>query len=114
MTDLKKLHEKAVAAGVAAATAQNARLGPESCRGFDCGFAWVVAPKVKLSTRLGKEMAALGFQKIWSPAKGVYLWYSAFSVPMTQSVSVHEAAARAYAETMRASGIEFYVGSRLD
>lgn len=113
MTDLRKLHDKACEAARAAAVAQNAKLGPEASRGLDCGFAWVVAPKVKLSTKLGKEMAGLGYRKIWSPAKGVYLWYSDLSVP-TQSVSVHEAACRAYVEAMKPAGVEMYVGSRLD
>ncbi len=110
--DLKKLHDEAIAAAVVAAKAENDRLPPENSRGFDCGFAWVVAPDAKLNTPDGKALAALGFQKIWKPQIGVYLWMTGHH--STQSVSVHEAAARAYVEAMKPSGIRMYVGSRLD
>jgi hypothetical protein len=112
MTDLKKLHETAREAAAAAAKVQDAKLGAEGARGFDCGFAWVIAPKAKLSTKEGKALAELGFKKSWG--KGLCLWYSAFSPSMTQSVSVHYAAARAYAETMKAGGLECYADQRLD
>jgi hypothetical protein len=88
MTELQKLHEKAIEAAVAAAKAEDARLGPEDLRGFDCGFAWVIAPNGKLNTREGKALKALGFEKSWG--KGLVLWDPA-GLP-TQSMSVHYAA----------------------
>lgn len=110
--NFQSIHQAALVAANAAASAEDQKLGPEGQRGFDCGFAWVHAPKVKMNTHEGKALKALGFQKIWSPCKGAYLWSPAkFS---TQSISVHLAGARAYAEAMKPSGIEFVVGSRYD
>lgn len=111
MSHLIALHEKAMAAAKAAA-AKNEELGPESARGFDCGFAWVKAPTVKMNTKEGKALKALGFEKIWSPEKGAYLWNPG-KVP-TQSISVHYAGAVAYCEAMKESGIQMIACQRYD
>lgn len=113
MTDFQAAHQAALAAAQSAAKAENEKLGPESQRGFDCGFSWVQAPEVKMNTKDGKALKALGFQKIWSPCKGAYLWSPAKE--NTQSISVHLAGARAYAEAMTAAtGIKMFAASRMD
>jgi hypothetical protein len=63
------------------------------------------------NTRLGKAMQGLGFKKSW--AKGYYLWMTG-CCPSTQSVSVHETAARAYVAAMKPAGVALRVASRLD
>ena len=105
-----EIFEQAKAAALAAATAQNATLPPEARRGFDCGFAWVIikparGPFVKYckANRIGDKHCYGG----WN------IWYSHFSLP-TQSVSVHEAAASAFAAVLVANGIDAYADSRLD
>jgi hypothetical protein len=106
-------HETASAAAQKAAETLNSLMGPEEARGLDCGFAWVEAPKVKMNTREGKALKALGFKKIWSPAKGAYLWSPA--KVMTQSIGVLYAGAQAYAETFQAAtGIEMHANKRYD
>ena len=110
MYDLKKLHDVAMSAAVSAATAMDTSMPPENMRGFDCGFAWVNAPKADLRTHVGKELMALGFKKSWE--RGLYLWNPAGL--LTQSIDVASAGAAAYADVMRQSGLVFTVGSRLD
>lgn len=110
--NLIELHQKALAAAADAAAAQDKALGPEDLRGFDCGFAWVEAPKAKMNTKEGKALKALGFEKIWSPAKGAYLWSPA-KFP-SQSISVHYAGAKAYVEAMKPAGIEMFANQRYD
>lgn len=105
-------------AAKAAAAAEDARLGPEQSRGFDCGFAWVdiatprdasqpVKDFVKWCKANGKG-SKRGYGKsawqFWSPAHAA-----------TQSVSVHMAGAQAFALALRNAGIDSAVaGSRLD
>ena len=77
---------------------------------FACGFAWVTVYKVKLSTKLGKEFAKLGFRKSYSG--GIELWNPG-GLPV-QNVDIKEDGAQAYAEVLRRYGIEAWAGSRLD
>lgn len=107
---LSELHTKAMEAAQTAGRIENAKLGPEATRGFDCGFAWVEAPSVKLNTKLGKALRALGWDKGWGPG-AVFLSPSRQN---TQSVGVHYAAAKAYAEVMTAGGVNCFPNSRLD
>lgn len=108
--DLLELHKKAMAAAVTAAKAENDRLPPENSRGFDCGFAWVHAPDVRLNTKEGKNLLGLGWRKHWK--RGAELWNPA--AQPTQSISVHYAGAVAYVEAMKDSGIKMYAGQRYD
>jgi hypothetical protein len=107
-----KLWAEAQAAAQAAAETENARLGNEGSRGFDCGFAWIRFP------------GNIPFAR-WTKAKGISskdypsgqsIWYSNLHSVQTQSVSVHEAACRAAYDVL-ARGLEcreMSVGSRLD
>lgn len=112
--DLLELHKKGIVAAKAAAQAENDRLGPEQSRGFDCGFAWIHAPDVRLNTKVGKQLLALGYTK-YHPT-GVMLWYGNLHDIPTQSIGVHIAAVQAYAEVIKANdqGIRFITGSRYD
>lgn len=109
-SELLEQHKRAIVAAKEAAAIENAKLGPEQTRGFDCGFAWAHAPDVRGNTKLGKQLMALGYHK-YHPT-GLTLWKPARSP--TQSISVHLAGARAYVEAMKPSNIRFVVGSRYD
>lgn len=79
--------------------------------GWDaCGFAWVTIYGVKLSTKLGKELKALGFRKEYGG--GISLWNP--SGVMTQNMSALEAGAQAYAKVFRDAGYQAYSQSRMD
>lgn len=84
------------AAGQAAAENENAKLGPEGQRGSDCGFAWVSLPGNIPFARWAKEqgLASKGYPT------GMQIWYSTMHDVPTQSVSVHEAAARAVRDVL--------------
>lgn len=87
-------------------------MGPESARDY-CGFAWVEAPKIKMTSKEGKALKALGFKKMLGPAKGACLWNPAKMA--TQSVEVLYAGAQAYAEAFEAAtGIQMQADKRLD
>lgn len=100
------------AAAQKAAEDENAKLGPESSRGFDCGFAWVTMPGTLPFARWAKK------QNIASKAypTGYHIWYSKLHNVPTQSISVHEAAAKAardyLSHALQTSLIS--IGSRLD
>ena len=77
-----------------------------------CGFAWVDVYGVRSNSRLGKTLQSYGFRKsytgslqLWNPSKAG-----------TQSVSILEAGAEAYAKVLREKlGLDrCYAGSRLD
>lgn len=105
-----EIFENAVAAAKAAAAAKNADLGPEGARGFDCGFAWVVIPGTAPFAKWAKKNGH-GHKNY---PKGWAIWYSEFSAPMTQSVSVHYVAAKTFAQVLGEHGIECYADQRLD
>lgn len=77
---------------------------------FDCGFAWVVVRPGTCS--FAKWTRSQGFSDRHYYG-GEMIWYSQFSSNV-QSVTVHIAAAYAFAEVLLAHGIECTVGSRLD
>ena len=110
--DFAKLWELAKQAAQAAAEQENARLGNENRRGFDCGFAWVHFPG---NTPFAKWTKKAGLSSKHYPT-GQSIWYSKLHSVPTQSVSVHEAACRA-ARDVLAHGLQssqVYCGSRLD
>ena len=76
-----------------------------------CGFGWVEVYVDRTNSAQAKELIAAGFRKDYKP-KCLSMWDPA-GIP-TQSVSVKEAGARAYADYLRALGLNAYAGSRLD
>ena len=75
-----------------------------------CGFAWVTVYE-KGSTKLGRALIKAGFARAYGG--GLQLWNP--SGHGTQSMSVKEAGAQAYAEVLRKFGIEkAYAGGRAD
>jgi len=106
------LWEKAKHAAQLAAFEQNAKLGDENRRGFDCGFAWITLPGNTAFARWAKKnnIASKGYPS------GLHIWYTKLHDVPTQSVSVHEAAARA-ARDVLAHGLQssqIGCASRLD
>jgi hypothetical protein len=77
-----------------------------------CGFAWVNVYGVRSNSKLGKWLQAAGFRKDYTGS--LQLWNpSGFP---TQSISILEAGAEAYAEVLKTKlGLtQVYAGSRLD
>lgn len=101
------IHREAKAAAEAAANDMLKRLGGDR---MACGFAWVNVYGVKLSTKKGKEMMAVGFRKSYQG--GIELWNPSGSP--VQNVDIKEAGAQAYANVLKRYGFEAYAASRLD
>jgi hypothetical protein len=80
--------------------------------GYDaCGFAWVDVYGVRSNSRLGKTLQSFGFRKSYTGS--LQLWSPCGSA--TQSISIKEAGAEAYAKVLTDKlGIKAYAGSRLD
>ena len=76
-----------------------------------CGFGWVEVYVDRTNSKQAKELIAAGFRKDYKP-KCLSMWDPA-GVP-TQSISVKEAGAYAYAEYLTQLGLKAYAGSRLD
>ena len=76
-----------------------------------CGFGWVEVYVDRTNSKQAKELLAAGFRKDYKP-KCLSMWDPA-GVP-TQSISVKEAGAYAYANYLSALGLKAYAGSRLD
>jgi hypothetical protein len=76
-----------------------------------CGFGWVDVYVDRTNSKQAKELIAAGFKKDYKP-KCLSMWDPA-GVP-TQSVSVKEAGAHAYATYLQGLGLRAYAGSRLD
>jgi hypothetical protein len=96
----------------AATAAQRAAHDHISQHGEDwyCGFAWVTVYE-KGSTKLGRALKRVGFKPAYGG--GLQLWNP--SGHNTQSMSVKEAGAEAYAQVLRGFGIDkAYAGSRAD
>ena len=75
-----------------------------------CGLAWVTVNE-KGSTKLGRALKAVGFKPAYGG--GLQLWNP--SGHGTQSMSVKEAGAQAYADVLRSFGIDkAYAGGRAD
>jgi hypothetical protein len=110
--DYQALWTEATKIAQLAAQAENAKLGDEAHRGFDCGFAWLHFPGNTPFARWAKKA---GIASKHYPS-GLSIWYSKLHSVPTQSVSVHEAAVRA-ARDVLAHGLQtsqIYTGSRLD
>jgi hypothetical protein len=77
-----------------------------------CGFAWVNVWGVRSNSKLGKALQSAGFRKDYTGS--LQLWNP--SGHHTQSISVKEAGADAYAQVIKAKlGLEkVYSGSRMD
>ena len=90
-----------------AAKAFYAAHGERDC----CGFAWVDIYGVRSNSRLGKTLQSFGFRKSYTGS--LQLWNPCGSG--TQSISIKEAGAEAYAKVLTEKlGIRAYAGSRLD
>jgi hypothetical protein len=76
-----------------------------------CGFGWVEVYVDRTNSKQAKELLKAGFSKSYKP-RCLSLWDPA-GVP-TQSISVKEAGAYAYAEYLSKLGLKAYAGSRLD
>jgi hypothetical protein len=76
-----------------------------------CGFAWVDIYGVRSNSRLGKTLQTFGFRKSYTGS--LQLWNPAGAG--TQSISILEAGAEAYAKIVAEElGVRAYAGSRLD
>ena len=76
-----------------------------------CGFGWVEVYVDRTNSAQAKELIAAGFRKDYKP-RCLSMWDPA-GVP-TQSISVKEAGAQAYATYLQALGLRAYGCSRLD
>jgi len=107
-TDIASIHALATARAAAKAAELDAKYG----QAWPCGFAWVNIAGVKLSTKVGKEFAKLGFRKAYGYKNTVQLWNP--SGHGTQNMDVKEEAAEVYADVFRAAGYDAFAGSRMD
>ena len=76
-----------------------------------CGFGWVDVYVDRTNSKQAQELIKAGFKKDYKP-RCLSMWDPA-GVP-TQSVSVKEAGASAYANYLNTLGLKAYAGSRLD
>ena len=76
-----------------------------------CGFGWVEVYVDRTNSKQAQELIKAGFKKDYKP-RCLSMWDPA-GVP-TQSVSVKEAGAWAYANYLNTLGLKAYAGSRLD
>ena len=76
-----------------------------------CGFGWVEVFVDRTNSKQAQELIRAGFRKDYKP-KCLSMWDPA-GVP-TQSISVKEAGAQAYAKYLQALGLTAYGCSRLD
>ena len=99
------------AAGMAARTAAKEAYTKYGDRDA-CGFAWVNVYGVRSNSRLGKTLISFGFRKDYTGS--LQLWNPSGSP--TQSISIKEAGAQAYAKVLEDKlGLDrVYAGSRMD
>jgi len=76
-----------------------------------CGFGWVDVYVDRTNSKQAQELIRAGFSKSYKP-KCLSMWDPA-GIP-TQSISVKEAGAYAYAEYLTQLGLKAYAGSRMD
>ena len=76
-----------------------------------CGFGWVEVYVDRVNSKQAQELIKAGFRKDYKP-RCLTMWDPA-GVP-TQSISVKEAGAEAYATYLQALGLRAYGCSRLD
>jgi len=107
LTFVEQVLNEALVASKLAALDMYRKIGERDC----CGFGWVSVYDVRSNSKLGKLLAKHGFSKAWNG--GLQLWDPA-GVP-TQSISVKEAGAYAYATILQDKlGLKAYGGSRMD
>jgi hypothetical protein len=102
------IHAEAVAAAKTAVAAALEKNGGRDDGA--CGFAWVTVSGVKLSTKVGKEFKAVGFDKAYGG--GIDLWNP--SGYHGQNVWIKYEGAQAYAKVFQAHGFRAYAADRLD
>lgn len=112
--DAQTLHTKATQNAQAAVDALLAKHGPDHGAFAYCGFAWVVIKPAR-----GKLVNHLKSLRVGN--RGVYGGYQFFpqidfpaNHPVWQSMDLREAAARAYADTLQAEGVNCSMQSRAD
>ena len=106
LLNIESIHNTASQAAAQAAHDYITKHGED----YYCGFAWVTVYE-KGSTKLGRALKSVGFRPAYGG--GLELWNP--SGHGTQSMSVKEEGARAYADVLRKFGIkEAYAGSRAD
>jgi len=102
----------ALSAAQEAAEKQDQQLGDENLRGLDCGFAWVYfkgnSKFARFMMKFHADMVSNGYPS------GKTIWYSHLHNVPTQSVSVHEAAVKAFVEVWSAHNVDLGWSSRLD
>jgi hypothetical protein len=76
-----------------------------------CGFGWVEVYVDRTNSKQAQELIKAGFRKDYKP-KCLSMWDPAGV--NTQSISVKEAGAQAYATYLQGLGLRAYAGSRLD
>jgi hypothetical protein len=76
-----------------------------------CGFGWVEVYVDRTNSKQAQELIRAGFRKDYKP-KCLSMWDPA-GIP-TQSISVKEAGAYAYADYLTKLGLKAYAGSRMD
>jgi hypothetical protein len=76
-----------------------------------CGFGWVEVYVDRTNSKQAQELIRAGFRKDYRP-KCLSMWDPA-GIP-TQSISVKEAGAYAYADYLTKLGLKAYAGSRMD
>jgi hypothetical protein len=109
--DLEAVQDACNAAAQAARTAAKISYSQVGERDA-CGFAWVNVWGVRSNSKLGRALQAAGFSKDYTG--GLQLWNP--SGHHTQSITVKEAGAYAYAQVLKDKlGLEkVYAGSRMD
>ena len=103
--NLQILHDAATAASKNATIQHLTKHGED----FYCGFAWVQVSE-KASTKLGRALKSIGFTKAYGG--GLQLWNP--SGTMSQSMTLKEVGAQAYADVLKQAGVPAYVQSRAD
>ncbi len=99
--------QKGMAIAIQAGQLMYARVGERDA----CGFGWTEVYVDRTNSKQAKELIKAGFRKDWKP-KCLTFWDPA-GVP-TQSISVKEAGADAFAGYLSALGLKAYGCSRLD
>ena len=109
--DARKVQDACNEAGIQARTAAKAFYDQHGDRDA-CGFAWVTVHGVRSNSRMGKTLSTYGFSKSYTG--GLQLWNP--SGAATQSISILEAGADAYAQVLKDKlGLDkVYAGSRMD
>ena len=99
--------QKGMAIAIQAGQLMYAKVGERDA----CGFGWTEVYVDRTNSKQAKELIAAGFRKDYKP-KCLTFWDPA-GVP-TQSISVKEAGADAFADYLSGLGLKAYGCSRMD